>query len=226
MNVDLRENLARLHPALEVESVLALEKLAAAMRTWNARINLVSRKDMESFEAHHLLPCTALAREMRFLPGATVMDVGCGGGLPGLPLAALFPRTRFLLVDSVGKKITAVREMAQAMGLQNVEARHTRVENVRERVDFVLGRAVTALPEFLSWVSGAFAREDRHERPNGVFYWKGGPLEPQLAEAGLFPKDCFPLQQWFADAYFAEKHIWYFAAQDLRKGARFLKKPL
>ncbi len=192
-----------------------LAALAALQREWNDKLNLVSRQDVENLERRHLAACVAPVKFLTLQPGATVLDVGTGGGLPGLPLAICYPQAKFLLVDSIGKKIRAVEDMAQRLGLKNVEARQARAETVTGRFDFVIGRAVTALPELVGWVRARLQPGVRHSLANGLLLWKGGDLAAEIAALGVEPRQKFFLEAFFNDPYFQEKYILHFAAEDI-----------
>ncbi len=194
-----------------------LAELAALLREWNAKLNLVSRTDIENLEQRHIAPCLAPLKFLKLAPGATVLDVGTGGGLPGLPLAICYPEAKFLLVDSTAKKIRAVTDIAQRLGLTNVEARPVRAETLTGHFDFVLGRAVTALPLFVSWIKARLRPGAQHSLANGVLIWKGGDLTAELADLGVEPRQRFFLEGFFQDEYFKEKYILHFAAEDLAR---------
>jgi 16S rRNA (guanine527-N7)-methyltransferase len=200
-------------PALTEQQSAQLSQLAALYAEWNSRINVISRKDTGQINLHHVLHSLAIAKFIRFLPGAEVLDAGTGGGFPGIPLAILFPQTHFTLADSIGKKITVVKAVAGALGLQNVTAVHARVETVPREFDFVVSRAVTALPAFAGWVWDKIRAGGAHELPNGIIYLKGGALSDEIAAAvsrlSITPAavTVAPVSQWFPDAFFAEKKI-------------------
>ena len=156
------------------------EELLPLYTLWNDQINVISRKDTDYFYERHVLHSLAIAKVMSFVPGTQVLDVGTGGGFPGIPLAILFPDTKFLLVDSIGKKIKVVKEVAAALGLKNLEAVHDRAENIDLTFDFVVSRAVTAMPVFLTWLPGKFRKEQKNELPNGILYLKGGDLTEEM----------------------------------------------
>lgn len=175
---------------------------------WNARINLVSRKDIDRLEERHILHSMSLAKIIQFRPGTRIMDVGTGGGFPGIPLAILFPECKFLLVDSIGKKIMVVNEVKKALGLKNVEAVQMRAENVNGQFDFIVSRAVTRLPEFLRWVRGKVRKKNRNSLNNGVLYLKGGDLDEELRMIKE-PYALYDLDIYFSEEFFNTKKLVY-----------------
>lgn len=175
---------------------------------WNTQINVISRKDMDSLYLHHILHSLSIGKFINFRPGTQVLDVGTGGGFPGIPLAILFPDVQFHLVDSIGKKIKVVREVAAGIGLQNVEADHIRAEQLDTRYDFVVSRAVTRLAQFYPWVQGKLLKKSNNALPNGIIYLKGGDLREEIRESRL-PAQVFPLNQYFKEAFFETKAIVY-----------------
>ena len=190
---------------LQLQQFAALEGL---YQTWNAQINVISRKDTDHFYERHVLHSLAIAKIIQFLPGASVLDIGTGGGFPGIPLAILFPEVQFHLVDSIGKKIKVVQEVAGHLGLQNVEASHVRAENVKDRYDFIVSRAVTQMPIFLTWVKGKSAKKNLHPFKNGVFYLKGGDLSEEL-EGLRYPVKEFPIADFYTEEFFETKKVVY-----------------
>ncbi len=192
-----------------------LVRMAALHREWNAKINLVSRKDIDNLEWHHYAPCVAAVKFLRLMDGATLLDAGTGGGFPGLILAALYPRARFTLADSVGKKIAVVSDIVARLRLRNVETRHTRVETLARGYDFVTGRAVTSVPDFLRLVRPRVRRGEKHSPANGVIYWKGGGLAGEEAATGLRPTRVLSLEELLGDEYFREKYIVHYRREDL-----------
>lgn len=170
-------------------------------REWNARINVVSRKDIDRIEEHHILHSLAIARTGLIVPGETVLDVGCGGGFPGIPLAVFYPDVQFTLIDSIGKKIRVVQEIATALGLDNVRAEHSRVEQLdggRSRFDWVVSRAVTDLRTFVGWTWGRTIY--------GIIYLKGGDLDEEIAAAGRRTEQ-LPVSTWFDGEFFQTKKV-------------------
>ncbi len=190
---------------LQLQQFASLEGL---YQTWNAQINVISRKDTEHFYERHVLHSLAIAKIIQFLPGASILDIGTGGGFPGIPLAILFPEVQFHLVDSIGKKIKVVQEVAGHLGLTNVKASHSRAENVKDRYDFIVSRAVTQMPIFLTWIKGKSAKKNLHAFNNGVFYLKGGDLSEELA--GLrYPVKEFPIAEFYTEEFFETKKVVY-----------------
>jgi len=173
---------------------------------WNEKINVISRKDMESLYEKHVLHSLGIAKAMEFAPGTKVLDIGTGGGFPGIPLAILFPESEFTLIDSIGKKITVVQAVAEGVGLTNVTAIHGRAEKVKEKFHFVVSRAVTQMPEFLRWLKGKFEKEQFNTRHNGVLYLKGGDLAEELAGIRC---EIISLKNYFEEEFFETKKVVY-----------------
>lgn len=173
---------------------------------WNSKINVVSRKDIEQLYLHHVLHSLAIAKMVSFQPGTKVLDVGTGGGFPGIPLAILFPEVQFTLVDSIGKKIKVVQEVSKSLGLSNVTAIHGRAEELKGQWDFVVSRAVTRLAPFLVWVKGKISKIPRHSVPNGILYLKGGDLEEELNEIN-YPYHVHEISSFFIEEYFETKKV-------------------
>ena len=189
------------------------DKLDELYRFWNAQINVISRKDIDKLYLHHVLHSLAIARVITFLPGEKVLDVGTGGGFPGIPLAILFPETHFHLVDSIGKKIKVVQEVSRSIGLQNLAATHARAEQINDQFDFVVSRAVTQLKDFYPWVRGKFRKESKNTLENGVLYLKGGDLTEEIAQSGLKNVIRYPINDYFTEDFFDTKFVIYFSAQ-------------
>lgn len=175
---------------------------------WNAQINVISRKDIDELYERHILHSLGIAKFCTFKPGEKILDVGTGGGFPGVPLAILFPETQFHLVDSIGKKIKVVTEVAAALGLQNLKASHLRAEQVTDKYDFVVSRAVTRLIDFYPWVKGKFNKDSKNAIPNGILYLKGGDLAEEIAESRL-KAELYPLSAYFNEEFFDTKYVVY-----------------
>ncbi len=175
---------------------------------WNSQINVISRKDIDQLYERHVLHSLGIAKVISFLPGETVLDVGTGGGFPGIPLAILFPETKFYLVDSIGKKIKVVQEVASALGLTNLRAAHMRAEQFEDRFDFVVSRAVTRLKDFYPWVKDKFNKQSKNTIPNGILYLKGGDLVEEIAESRLAVKR-YDLKNYFRGEFFETKQVIY-----------------
>ena len=175
---------------------------------WNAQINVVSRKDMNDFLERHVLHSLGIAKIMNFEEGTKVLDVGTGGGFPGIPLAILFPKVDFFLVDSIGKKIKVVRAVAEELGLKNIRTAHERAENINEKFDFVVSRAVTRMPAFLKWLEGKFFLDCNNTFPNGVLYLKGGDLTEEMSQV-TYHYNSFNLSDYFSQDFFETKKVVY-----------------
>ena len=181
------------------------KQLDALYATWNAQINVISRKDIDELYIRHVLHSLGIAKVQSFKPGAHILDVGTGGGFPGIPLAILFPETRFYLVDSIGKKIKVVQEVANVLGLQNVKAEHIRAEKVKGEFDFIVSRAVTNMADFVKWTRKKVVKKQNHELKNGILYLKGGDLTEELA---AFPKaTIYNLSDYFKEDFFETKKV-------------------
>lgn len=189
------------------EQIVQLEGL---YRVWNSRINVISRKDMDNFYLHHVLHSLGIARLLSFKPGTKIMDAGTGGGFPGIPLAILFPETNFYLVDSIGKKVKVVREVALALDLKNVEAEQIRAEHVTRTFDFVVSRAVTDLEVFAQWTLRKVQPRSFNRLSNGILYLKGTGIEKEISRVSKLKKtkvSSFPLERFFEENFFKTKQI-------------------
>ena len=184
------------------------EQLPVLYEFWNNQINVISRKDIDQLFERHVLHSLGIAKIMPFLPGESVLDVGTGGGFPGIPLAIMFPDTQFYLVDSIGKKIKVVQEVATALGLKNLRAEHLRAEQVEEKFDFIVSRAVTRLGEFYPWIRGKFNKVSKNKLPNGVLYLKGGDLAEEIKESGLKVHQYY-LKDYYSEEFFETKQVIY-----------------
>ena len=181
------------------------EKLDFLYHDWNEKINVISRKDIDALYTKHILHSLGIAKIIKFEPGTSVLDVGTGGGFPGIPLAILFPETRFHLIDIIAKKIKVVQAVAEGLDLKNVKAEQLRAENVKGDFDFIVSRAVTNMPDFVSWVKTKIKKNNKHELKNGILYLKGGDLAEELKD---FPKATeYNLADFFADEFFITKKV-------------------
>ena len=208
MSVDYRTFI----PELSDEAVEQLGKLKALYTEWNAAINVISRKDMDAFDERHVLHSLTLVKVMKFAPGSDVLDVGTGGGFPGIPLAIVYPEVNFVLCDSIGKKMKVVRAVVQALGLTNVTVHHGRAEDIKGRFDFVVSRAVTRMNRFIPWVQGKIKKQSVNPWPNGILALKGGNLGEELAEVD-FPTERLPISEWLDQPFFETKQVVYVKLQ-------------
>ena len=195
-------------PDLSETQKKQLVKLYFLYTDWNDKINVISRKDIDNLYINHVLHSLGIAKVMTFKPGADVLDVGTGGGFPGIPLAILFPETNFHLVDSIGKKISVVNAVADALGLRNVKGEQIRAEQINAEYDFIVSRAVTRLKEFYGWVHRKAKMKSVHELDNGILYLKGGDLEEELAELKK-PYALYNLSDYFKEDFFETKKVVY-----------------
>lgn len=194
-------------PEVTETQMIQYEQLQPLYEDWNSKINVISRKDMDNFYEHHVLHSLAIAKYFPLLPGMKVMDVGTGGGFPGIPLAIMFPQTSFLLVDSIGKKIKVVQAVAEALGLSNVTAIQQRVEKVNDKFDVITSRAVTQLPEIAGWV-GNKLRIHNDIEAGGILYLKGGDIEQELRDIPKnWKRKSTSITKWYAEPYFVEKYV-------------------
>ena len=195
-------------PNLSDEQQRQLALLEELYRDWNAKINVISRKDIDNLYEHHVLNSMSIAKMVNFRPGTKILDFGTGGGFPGIPLAILFPECQFKLIDGTGKKIRVAQEVAQAIGLKNCEPQHLRGEDEKGRYDFVVSRAVMPLPDLAKIVRKNMAREQRNALPNGIVCLKGGDLQSEL-QPFRHIVDTAELSQWFSEEWFKQKYVIY-----------------
>ena len=197
------EELLHYFPNLTAHQISQFKLLSSLYKDWNLKINVVSRKDIDEIYLRHVLHSLAIAKVQPFLPGSSVLDVGTGGGFPGIPLAILFPEVQFHLVDSIGKKIKVVQQVADGLRLENVKVTNARVETITGQYDFIVSRAVAQMETFVRWVKNRVAKKSNHDLKNGILYLKGGDLTQELA---LFPKAKInPLSSYYKEVFFSQK---------------------
>ena len=192
-------------PNLTEDQIAKFQKLESLYQDWNLKINVVSRKDIDELYLRHVLHSLGIAKVMPFNNGAKILDVGTGGGFPGIPLAILFPECSFHLVDSIAKKIKVVDEVVQGLGLTNIKTTHGRVEDVRGNYDFIVSRAVAVMPTFTHWVKGKIAKEQKHELKNGILYLKGGDLSEELQDYKT--ATIYNLSDYYSEDFYETKKV-------------------
>ncbi len=202
------EQIQSYFPNLSSNQIRQFKQLPSLYENWNTQINVVSRKDVDALLERHVLHSLGIAKVMSFESGSNVLDVGTGGGFPGIPLAILFPEVNFFLVDSIGKKIKVVQAIVDSLELQNVRAEHKRAEKIEEKFDFVVSRAVTRMPDFLKWIRNSFKKECTNEFPNGLLYLKGGDLTDEMTSVDNYYNE-FLLSDYFQEDFFATKKVVY-----------------
>jgi 16S rRNA (guanine527-N7)-methyltransferase len=195
-------------PELTSKQIDQFSRLEDLYIHWNEQINVISRKDTENFYERHVLHSLGIAKVIQFKKGTKIMDVGTGGGFPGIPLAILFPDCDFLLVDSIGKKIKVVNEVANSLGLKNVKGIHERAEKVEGTFDFIISRAVTQMPEFIGWVKNKISKTSNNSLPNGILYLKGGDLKEEMRSVKQWNKE-YELKNYFEGEFFETKKVIY-----------------
>lgn len=199
------EEIIKQFPNLTENQILQFQKLEALYQDWNAKINVISRKDIDELYTKHVLHSLAIAKIQPFDPGTYVLDVGTGGGFPGIPLAILFHETRFYLIDVIAKKIKVVQAVIDELGLKNVKAEQLRAENIKGDFDFIVSRAVTNMPDFVSWINDKIKKQNKHKLPNGILYLKGGDLTEELKD---FPNATeYNIAEFFKDEFFETKKV-------------------
>ncbi|QLC66089.1 16S rRNA (guanine(527)-N(7))-methyltransferase RsmG [Flavobacterium sp. LPB0248] len=199
------DEILKYFPNLTDLQIEQFQKLDFLYHDWNEKINVISRKDIDSLYTKHILHSLGIAKIMKFEPGATVLDVGTGGGFPGIPLAILFPETRFYLIDVIAKKIKVVQGVVDALELKNVKAEQKRAELVKGDFDFIVSRAVTNMPDFVSWIKDKIKKQHKHKLKNGILYLKGGDLAEELKD---FPNaTLYDLAEIFDDEFFETKKV-------------------
>ncbi|NJM78883.1 MAG: 16S rRNA (guanine(527)-N(7))-methyltransferase RsmG [Flavobacterium sp.] len=199
------ELILRYFPTLSALQIKQFEMLKVLYEDWNAKINVISRKDIDELYVRHVLHSLGILKILEFKPGSKILDVGTGGGFPGIPLAIMHPEVDFLLIDIIAKKIKVVEEVSKALGLKNVKAAQKRAELVKENFDFIVSRAVTNMPDFVTWVADRTTKESKHELKNGIIYLKGGDLTDELAS---FPNATqYKLSDYFTEEFFETKKV-------------------
>ncbi|MDC1226942.1 16S rRNA (guanine(527)-N(7))-methyltransferase RsmG [Algibacter sp.] len=192
-------------PNLTEDQIQKFEQLESLYQDWNLKINVVSRKDIDELYMRHVLHSLGIAKVISFKDGSKLLDVGTGGGFPGIPLAILFPECSFHLVDSIAKKLKVVEEVVTGLGLTNVKTTHSRVEDIDGKYDFIISRAVAAMPTFVHWVKGKIAKEQNHDLKNGILYLKGGDLSEELQ--GYKTTTIYNLSDYFEEDFYETKKV-------------------
>ncbi len=205
LKIQFMEEILKQFPNLTENQIEQFMNLQNLYTDWNSKINVISRKDIDELYIRHVLHSLAIAKIQKFEPGTYVLDVGTGGGFPGIPLAILFPETRFYLIDVILKKINVVKAIADSLALKNVKAEQIRAENVKGDYDFIVSRAVTNMPDFVSWIKDKIKKNNKHELKNGILYLKGGDLSEELS---AFPKATeYNISAFFENEFFETKKV-------------------
>lgn len=195
-------------PELTLQQIEQFSRLKELYEEWNSQINVISRKDTDNFYERHVLHSLAIAKVIQFVDDSEIMDIGTGGGFPGIPLAIFFPECRFTLVDSIGKKVKVANGVAESLGLKNVSAIHERAENINHKFDFIVSRAVTAMPDFIKWTKNKFKPKNNNKLANGIFYLKGGDLKEEMQAVKKFYK-FYDIPDFFSEEFFETKKVVY-----------------
>ena len=205
LKIHFMEEILKQFPNLTENQILQFKKLEVLYHDWNAKINVISRKDIDELYTKHVLHSLAIAKIQPFEAGSYVLDVGTGGGFPGIPLAILFPETRFYLIDVIAKKIKVVQAIVDALDLKNVKAEQIRASEVKGDYDFIVSRAVTNMPDFVSWIKDKIKKQNKHNLPNGILYLKGGDLTEELKD---FPRATeYNISDFFKEDFFETKKV-------------------
>ncbi|PNQ75275.1 16S rRNA (guanine(527)-N(7))-methyltransferase RsmG [Hanstruepera neustonica] len=199
------ELILKYFPNLTDDQIVKFRKLESLYQDWNLKINVVSRKDIDELYLRHVLHSLAIPKVIQFKDGTKIMDVGTGGGFPGIPLAILFPECSFHLVDSIAKKLKVVEEVVEGLGLENVKTTHTRVEDINDTYDFIVSRAVAAMPTFVHWIKGKVAKKQNNELKNGILYLKGGDLTEELQDYKT--AQIYNISDFYSEDFFETKKV-------------------
>ncbi|WP_303317064.1 16S rRNA (guanine(527)-N(7))-methyltransferase RsmG [Flavivirga abyssicola] len=199
------ELILKYFPELTDDQISKFEKLETLYQDWNLKINVVSRKDIDELYLRHVLHALAIAKVLKFKTDSKILDVGTGGGFPGVPLAILFPECSFHLVDSIAKKLKVVNEVVEGLGLTNIKTTHSRVEDIKDTYDFIVSRAVAAMPTFVHWVKGKITKQQNHDLKNGILYLKGGDLSEELQDYKTVT--IYNISDFYTEVFFETKKV-------------------
>lgn len=200
--------ISKYFPGLTKTQLEQFEQLPVLYKEWNEKINVISRKDIDNIELHHIVHSLGIAKFIKFVDGTDILDAGTGGGFPGIPLAIFFPKVKFYLVDSTNKKLKVIKAVADDIGLTNVFVVHSRIEELNHKYDFIVTRAVASISKLNTWTKGKYKLKSQHPMRNGLIALKGGDVEPQLKDAGL-KGTIVPISKYFDEDYFLEKSLVY-----------------
>lgn len=209
----MSEKILKYFPNLSDDQKNKIKSLEDIYKFWNAQINVISRKDFDEFYLRHVLHSLSIAMKFKFTPGTKIMDLGTGGGFPGIPLAIFYPDVHFLLTDSIGKKIKVVNEVAASLNLQNLTAAHSRSEDIKEKFDFIVTRAVAEFDQLIKWTRNKFSKEEKNSNLNGLICLKGGDLEQELSNYKS-KVEIHNITDFFEETFFETKKIIYLSANN------------